>query len=95
MAWMYKELVNRKMAIFNISSQHPRFKVYRRLLHASLNPRAVGRYHGILDEERNILLRGLTTTPEAFMRHIRRYITKLVSCLMLTQSFVGYPVESL
>jgi len=77
MAWMYKELVNRKMAVFNISSQHPRFKVYRRLLHTSLNPRAVEQYHGILDEERLILLRNLATTPEAFMKHARRYITKL------------------
>jgi cytochrome P450 len=74
MAWMYKELINRKMAVFNISSHHPRFKVYRRLLHASLNPRAVEQYHGILDEERQILLRSLATAPENFMRHIRRYV---------------------
>lgn len=36
-AWMYHELVGRKLAVFNISSQHPRFPVYRRMLHSSLN----------------------------------------------------------
>ncbi|OAX32518.1 cytochrome P450 [Rhizopogon vinicolor AM-OR11-026] len=72
MACMYKELVNRGMAVFNVSSQHPRFKVYRRLLNTSLNARAVGRYDGILYDERLILLRGLATEPEAFIRHLRR-----------------------
>ncbi|KIJ60578.1 hypothetical protein HYDPIDRAFT_117119 [Hydnomerulius pinastri MD-312] len=72
MAWMYKELVNRKMAVFNISSQHPRFKVYRRLLHAGLNPRAVRNYYEILDDERRILLRNLRSKPDDFMAHLRR-----------------------
>jgi cytochrome P450 len=73
MAWMYKELVNRKMAVFNISSQHPRFKVYRRLLHSGLNSRAVGNYHEILDDERDILIRNLKSKPDDFMAHLRRY----------------------
>ncbi|KIJ10316.1 hypothetical protein PAXINDRAFT_172185 [Paxillus involutus ATCC 200175] len=72
MAWMYKELVNRKMAVFNISSQHPRFKVYRRLLHSGLNSRAVGNYHEILDDERDILIRNLKSKPDDFMAHLRR-----------------------
>jgi hypothetical protein len=70
------ELENRKLALLNISSQHPRFKVYRRLIHTSMNPRAVERYNVILDEERHILLRALATEPEAFLRHIRRYVPK-------------------
>jgi cytochrome P450 len=64
MAWMYNELVNRKMGVFFISSQHPRFKVYRRLLHSGLNPRAVGDYDEILDDERRILLRNLKSKPD-------------------------------
>ncbi|KIK79440.1 hypothetical protein PAXRUDRAFT_280461 [Paxillus rubicundulus Ve08.2h10] len=70
--WMYNELANRKMGVFFISSQHPRFKVYRRLLHVGLNPRAVGDYHEILDDERRILLTNLKSKPDDFMAHIRR-----------------------
>ncbi|OAX32520.1 hypothetical protein K503DRAFT_749771 [Rhizopogon vinicolor AM-OR11-026] len=47
-SWMYMELINRKLAVLNISSQNLRFKVYRRLIHTGLNPRAVERYNGIL-----------------------------------------------
>ncbi|KIJ10318.1 hypothetical protein PAXINDRAFT_16661 [Paxillus involutus ATCC 200175] len=72
MARMYKDLVNRKMAVSNISSQHPRFKVYRRLLHAGLNTRVVGSYHEILDDERDILLRNLKSKPNDFMAHLWR-----------------------
>ncbi|KAH7883383.1 cytochrome P450 [Phlebopus sp. FC_14] len=72
MAWMFKELVNRKMAVFNISSQHPRFKVYRRLLHAGLNPRAVRNYYEILDDERRILLSNLNSKPDDLTAHLRR-----------------------
>ncbi|KIJ13210.1 hypothetical protein PAXINDRAFT_13960 [Paxillus involutus ATCC 200175] len=72
MAWMYNELVNRKMGVFFISSQHPRFKAYRRLLHAGLNPRAVGYYDEILDDERRTLLRNLKSKPDDFMAHLRR-----------------------
>ncbi|KZT21317.1 cytochrome P450 [Neolentinus lepideus HHB14362 ss-1] len=70
--WMRDELVGRKMAVFNIPAQHPRFKVYRRLLNSSLNPRSVQGYLQIQDDERRILLEGLATTPDDFIAHFRR-----------------------
>jgi cytochrome P450 len=69
------ELMNCKLSFLMISSEHPRFKVYRRIVHTSMNPRAVERYNVIFDEERHILLRDLATEPEAFLKHIRRYVT--------------------
>ncbi|KIP10996.1 hypothetical protein PHLGIDRAFT_21897 [Phlebiopsis gigantea 11061_1 CR5-6] len=51
LAWMYHELVGRKLAVFKISSQHPRFPVYRRMLHSNLSSRVVQDYDGPLDDE--------------------------------------------
>lgn len=72
MAWMYKELVGRKLAVFNISVKHPRFKIYRKLLQSGLNQRATRTYRAIQEEETKILLRGLARSPEQFVSHIRR-----------------------
>ena len=51
MAWMYKELVGRKLAVFNISSKHPRFRRYRALLQGGLNPRAARGYRAVQEEQ--------------------------------------------
>ncbi|KZT01116.1 cytochrome P450 [Laetiporus sulphureus 93-53] len=72
MMWMYKELAGRKLAVFNISVNHPRFKKYRKLLQAGLNPRAIQSYRPIQEEEMHTLLRGLAKSPENFISHIRR-----------------------
>ncbi|KAF8637282.1 hypothetical protein AX17_002921 [Amanita inopinata Kibby_2008] len=71
-AWMYKELIGRKLAVFNISSQHPRFKVYRRLLHSGLNARAIQTYHALIQEETDKLLSNLAEAPQDFIAHLRR-----------------------
>lgn len=70
--WMYSELMGRKLAVFNISSGHPRFKKYRKLLHSGLNPRAVQDYRPLLERETAVLLRGLHKEPSKFISHIRR-----------------------
>lgn len=69
--WMYLELVNRKLAVFNISSQNPRFKEYRKFLNTGLNSRATNSYNIILEEERLKLLRALAETPADFITHLR------------------------
>lgn len=69
---MYHELVGRKLAVFNISSQNPRFPVYRRMLHSSLNPRVIQDYDGLLDEESRTLLKSLKASPDKFAKHLRR-----------------------
>jgi hypothetical protein len=74
-AWMLGVLAGREMAVFTVSSRHPRFKKYRRLLHSALNPRAVGEYRAIQMQETKTLLKGLIQTPENFVKHIKRYPT--------------------
>lgn len=71
---MYQELMNRKHSMFHLTSQSPRFKIYRRMLQSSLNPRAVQKYRGIQRDERVILLKGLLNSPEQFVSHLRRYV---------------------
>ncbi len=72
MVWMYSELAKRGMSVFNISSQHPNHKNYRRLLQSGLNSRAVQVYRGILERELRILLNGLVDSPNNFPKHFRR-----------------------
>jgi hypothetical protein len=69
--WMYLELVNRKLAVFNISSQNPRFKEYRKVLNNGLNSRSTKSYNIILEEERLRLMRALVATPTEFITHLR------------------------
>lgn len=69
---MLDELVNRKMSVFNMSSQHPRFKIYRKQLQSGLNPRAVKSYKDILERERDTLLCNLETSPDNYILHLQR-----------------------
>lgn len=71
-AWMLGVLAGRELAVFTVSFLHPRFKTYRKLLHAGLNPRAVREYSGIQMQETRTLLKGLIQTPENFVAHIKR-----------------------
>lgn len=80
-AWMYNELVGRKLAVFNISVKHPRFKIYRKVLQTGLNPRAIRNYRPIQEDEAHTLLRGLATSPDQFISHIRRLVrSSFVRC---------------
>ncbi|EAU82679.2 OrdA protein [Coprinopsis cinerea okayama7 len=70
--WMAGELAGRKWNVFSISSQHPRFKIYRRLLHNGLNPRASKDYRAIQHSETMCMLKTLATNPEDFIFALRR-----------------------
>ncbi|KZV76685.1 cytochrome P450 [Peniophora sp. CONT] len=72
MLWMYKVLVDRQWAIFNISDHHPRFKIYRRILQSALNPKAIQDYRSLQTREANALLRRLHERPTDFATHLRR-----------------------
>ncbi|KZT01777.1 cytochrome P450 [Laetiporus sulphureus 93-53] len=87
--WMYTELINRKLAVFNISSKNPRFKRYRRILHSSLNPRAAQSFRALQVKETHTLLRGLAASPQDFMYHIRRN----AGAVMLKYTY-GWTVKS-
>ncbi|TFY71146.1 hypothetical protein EVG20_g1841, partial [Dentipellis fragilis] len=67
-----KELCGRKNTVFGLSSQHPRFRRYRRLMHEGLNPRATRSYACIVEDENRILLRGLRDRPGEFIKDVRR-----------------------
>ncbi|PBL01644.1 cytochrome P450 [Armillaria gallica] len=89
MVWMYGELAGRGMSVFNISSQHPNHKNYRRLLQSGLNSRAVQVYRGILERELRILLNGLVDSPNNFPKHFRRN----AGAIVLDVAY-GWPVTS-
>ena len=57
-----------------MSSQHPHFKTYRRLLQGSLNARGVSRYQDAQEEEMRVLVKDLAASPEKFVAHFRRYV---------------------
>ncbi|VDC07379.1 unnamed protein product [Peniophora sp. CBMAI 1063] len=72
MLWMYKVLVDRQWAIFNITDRHPRFRIYRRILNSALNPKIIQEYRSLQTREANALLRRLHECPTDFTTHLRR-----------------------
>jgi cytochrome P450 len=81
-------ICNRKNAVFSVSDKHPRFKIYRKLLTANLNPRAILCYRDVQASEARMLLRRLAQSPELYDEHIRRNATSVV----LTLAY-GYSVQ--
>jgi hypothetical protein len=63
-------LAGRALSVFWVSSSHPRFKKYRKLLHSGLNPRAVESYYDVLKQQSVHLMRDLVIAPGAFASHI-------------------------
>ncbi|KAF9461984.1 cytochrome P450 [Collybia nuda] len=88
-AWMLGVLAGRESAVFTVSFSHPRFKIYRKLLHSGLNVRAVREYSAIQMQETKTLLKGLVQTPENFVAHIKRN----AGAVILKVAY-GYQVES-
>ncbi|VDC07377.1 unnamed protein product [Peniophora sp. CBMAI 1063] len=70
--WMYKVLVDRQWAVFNISDHHPRFKTYRKLLQSALNPKVIQDYRPLQSREAHTMLRLLYERPAEFISHFRR-----------------------
>ncbi|KAJ8088052.1 hypothetical protein PM082_013603 [Marasmius tenuissimus] len=72
-AWMYKELVGRKWAVFNISSLHPWFRQYRSLFRRALYANdMVDRYQEVQERYSITMLDLLKNEPEKFISHARR-----------------------
>ncbi|KAF8335162.1 cytochrome P450 [Amanita rubescens] len=70
--WSPRAILGDRPTIFGTSVMHPRFKKYRKLLQTSLNPRAVKKYTSLMEQERLVMLRGMSQHPEDFVRHVRR-----------------------
>jgi hypothetical protein len=66
-------LLGRQLSVPNISSFHPRFKIYRKHLQSGLNSRATQTYLPLIAEETRTFLRSLAASPEKFVSHTRRY----------------------
>ncbi|KAF7369534.1 Cytochrome P450 [Mycena venus] len=77
-SWMFQVICGRANAVFNISGLHPRHKKYRRLLQSGLSAQAVKDYSDILEDEADILVRGLGEAPAQFEQHIRRNATAVI-----------------
>lgn len=85
------ELLGRKLNVPNISSFHPRFKIYRKLLHSGLSSRATQTYLPLITEETHVFLSNLASSPEKFVSHIRRcnYFNYSVALLTLHSRNTG------
>ncbi|KAF8874362.1 cytochrome P450 [Infundibulicybe gibba] len=88
-SWMAGELAERKHTMFQLPYGDPRFKIYRRLLHSGLNPRATHTYQPIQYQETRVLLKELLNNPSEFAQHIRRN----AAAVILKVSY-GYQLEA-
>ncbi|KDR78583.1 hypothetical protein GALMADRAFT_244022 [Galerina marginata CBS 339.88] len=87
--WMGGELAGRKWSVFLTSYLDPRFRVFRRLLQNGLNARASKSYRQIQTQEAQVLLRGLSNSPQDFGAHIRRNAVAVI-----LKVAYGYQVSS-
>ncbi|KAL0070250.1 hypothetical protein AAF712_002742 [Marasmius tenuissimus] len=72
------KVLKRNYSVFRMSYLSPRFRLYRRMMHSGLSPRAVQDYRPIQTRETNILLKGLAETPKEFVPHLRRNAGSLI-----------------
>jgi cytochrome P450 len=70
-------LAQRKDIVFSISSQHPRFKMYRRLMNGGLSPKVALDYRSIQLEELHRFMRAIERTPEKFKQEVKRCVRGL------------------
>jgi cytochrome P450 len=69
---MGQVLIGRQFSVFNISSLHPRFKIYRKELQSGLSSRTIQTYLPLIADEIRVFLSSLSSSPENFISHIRR-----------------------
>ena len=77
MSWMLFELCGRSLTPFNISSEHPWHKKYRKLILNGLGANATKSYWPILQAEAKTLINGMLSEPEKLVAHIRRCVEKM------------------
>lgn len=65
-------IANRQDNLFFSKTTDSRFKIYRLLLHKTLNPGAIEAYRALQMTECQTLLKGLLEAPADFIAHIRR-----------------------
>ncbi|KAK7021812.1 hypothetical protein VNI00_017256 [Paramarasmius palmivorus] len=75
--------------MFRMCIDHPRFRIYRRMMNSGIGPQAMQGYRSLQFQERDILLRNLVDNPQDFIPHLRRNAGSFI--LKLTY---GYDVKS-
>lgn len=73
----YDVVMARGTAVFNIPASDERHKTYRKLLHGTLNVRAIHAYQSMQEEECKAFLKRLAVSPDAFADHVRRCVMSL------------------
>lgn len=71
--YMSHTVCGRSKTAFNISSQDPRHRTYRRLIQQGLGSKSTKTYWPILQDELAKLQEGLSQAPENYVQHIRRF----------------------
>lgn len=74
--YMSHTVCGRSKTVFNISSQDPHHKIYRRLIQQGTGSKSTKTYWPILQEELGKLLEGLSDTPENYVQHVRRFVSE-------------------
>lgn len=70
--WMAGHLAGRSNNVFSISTQNPRFKMYRRLMHGGLSPKVAKDYRPLQEQELHTFMKELQRSPENFRKGIKR-----------------------
>lgn len=73
----YDIIMGRGTSVFSIPASENRHKIYRKLLHGSLNGRAIQTYHSMLEGEGQILLKRLLASPENFTVSVHKYVASM------------------
>lgn len=68
------EIANRMLSVFNIPTDHERFRLYRKLLHSELGPRATNSFPELLQRQTLLMLKRIAKEPEHFQEFIRLYV---------------------
>jgi cytochrome P450 len=87
-SYFYGVLLERQSELFSVSDTHPRFRPYRKLLAANLNPRAIIAYRELQEREAVKLLKHLCESPNDWDDHIRRNAAAIILRLAY-----GYPIK--
>jgi hypothetical protein len=65
------DIADRMLSVFNISTAHPRFRQYRKLMHGELGPRAANNFPELLRRQTILMLQRMAREPTDFMYWIR------------------------
>ncbi|KZV93041.1 cytochrome P450 [Exidia glandulosa HHB12029] len=77
---MLDVVMDRGSAVFNVTASDERHKVYRRILHGTLNQRSVASFHPMLEQESRAFVKRLANDvgPQKFEEHVRHNVISVI-----------------